>query len=153
MRACDTRLKSRQVDGYNSVILGIIIGLKLCITIPTLLCLQKIAGDFIRREYRSGYSKFCSHVCDGRTLGDREVFYPLPAILYDSSDITFRRQDLQNLKNDVFCGYPRTKFSVKLYFNHLRIGHVKGPAPHSDCNIKASRTDCDHPDSTAGWGM
>ena len=153
VRASYQRNDLIQCDGHFFVISCVCISTQFDPVFAAALSIQKCFCYFVRREYRCGCAQFCTHVCDGCTLGNRQCFYAFPGIFHNFAYAAFDRQSFQYFQDHVFCSYPRGEFPCQVDSANLRHCQIVSAAAHSYGNIQTACADGQHTDTAACGSM
>ena len=143
----------RKVDLDGFCVFGVGVGRKLHPVVLSRLGRQEAPRHRVAGEDGGGQAQLGPHVGDRGPLGHRETSQALASVFEDVAHVALRREDLQELEDDVLGRDPGGEFSRQVDPDHLRAGEEERLAGHGERHVEAARADGKHPQRAAGGGV
>ena len=146
-------LERGEVDVDDAVVFGVGVGDEFGPDGAASLRLEEGAGAGVGREDGGGHAQLGAHVGDGGALGDGEGGDAGAEILDHAADVALRREDAEDLQDDVLRGDPGLELPGEADADDLRIGEAERLARHGERDVQPARADRHHADAAAGRGV
>ena len=146
-------LQAGKIDGNDPVILSIGITGQRHVVLFSALGLEESSGGFIRGENGCGGTQFCAHIGDGSTLGNGQCIHTGATPFDNGTHAALNRQDPQDLKAHILCGYKGIQLTGQFHLIHFGHGDIVSTAAHGNSHIQAARTKRQHTNTASGGSM